>query len=63
MTVEVSNNLPLTAIVPLKDISLQKNLSANLPSQNPRDFIILDNPIELESETFRGKGTFIDIYI
>jgi hypothetical protein len=51
------------AIVPLKDISLQKNLSANLPSQNPRDFVILDNPIELESDTFWEKGTFIDIYI
>ena len=63
MTVEVSNNLPLMAIVPLKDISLQKNLSTNLPSQNPRDFVILDNPIKLESDTFRQKGTFIDIYI
>ena len=63
MTVEVSNNLPLMPIVPLKDISLHKNLSANLQSQNPRDFVILDNPIELESDTFREKGTFIDIYI
>jgi len=63
MTVEVSNNLPLTAIVPLKDISLQKNLSANLPSHNPRDFVSLDNPIELEPDTFREKGRFIDIYI
>ena len=63
MTIEVSNNLPLTAIVPLRNISLQKNSSANLPSQNPRDFVILDNPIELESDTFREKGRFIDIYI
>lgn len=63
MTIEVVNNWPLPVIVPPKDTALQKNPIADLPSQNSRDFVVSDNPVELESDTFWEKGTFVDIYI
>jgi len=63
MTAEVVNNWPLPVIVQPKDTALQKSPIADLPSQNSPDFVVLDNPVELESDTFWEKGTFIDVYI
>ena len=62
MSIEVGNNWPLMVIVPPKDNALQKSSIANLPLQNPQDFVVLDNPVELESDTFWEKGTFVNIY-
>lgn len=63
MTIEVGNIWPLPVIVPTKDTALQKSTIADSPSQNTRDFVILDTPEELESGMFCEKGSFIDIYI
>jgi len=63
MTIEIGNNWPLTVIVPPKDTALQKSSIADLPSQNPRDSVVLDNPVALESDGSWEKGTFIDLYI
>jgi hypothetical protein len=51
------------AITPSKENILQKESTVNLPSRNPKDSILLENGIELESNTFWEKGTFIDFYI
>ena len=63
MSIEVVNNWPLSVIVPPKDTAIQKNSIADLPSQNSQDFAASDNPVELESDSFWEKGTFVDIYI
>jgi len=63
MAIEIGNNLPLMAISPPKESGLQKESAANLRSRNPRDSVILDNRIELETNAFWEKGTFIDFYI
>jgi len=63
MTIEVVNNWPLPVIVPPKDTALQKSPIADLPSQDSPDFVVLDNPVVLESDMFWEKGSFIDIYI
>lgn len=62
MATEVGNIWPLTVIVPPKDTALQKSLIIDLPSQNPRDSVVHDNPVVLESEGSWKKGTFVDIY-
>jgi len=63
MAMEVGNIWPLPVIVAPGDAALQKNSNADLPSQNPRDSVVLDNPVVLESDGTWEKGTFIDIYI
>lgn len=63
MAIKIDNNWPVMAITPPKENVLQKESTANLPSRNAKDSIILENPIELESNTFWEKGTFIDFYI
>jgi hypothetical protein len=63
MASEVGSIWPLTVIVPPKDTALQKSLSVDLPSQNPGDSVVLDNPVVLESEGSWEKGTFVDLYI
>ncbi len=63
MTVKVVNNWPLTVIVPPRDTALQKSSITDLPLQNPHDFVVLDNPVELESDMSWEKGSFIDIYV
>jgi len=63
MNIEVVNNWPLPVIVQPRDTVLQKNPIADPPSRNSRDFVVPDNPVELESDTFWEKGTFVDIYI
>jgi hypothetical protein len=63
MTMEVGNIWPLQVIVPPKDSALQKSSIADLPSQNQRDGVILDNPVVLESNGSWEKGTYIDIYV
>ena len=62
MTAEVGNNWPLMVIVTPKESVHQKSSNVNLPSQNPQNFVVMDNPVELESDTFWEKGTFVDIY-
>jgi hypothetical protein len=63
MTIEVGNIWPLTVIVSPKDTALQKSSISDLPSQNTRDSVVLDNPVVLESSGSWEKGTFIDVYI
>ena len=63
MTIEISNNWPVMAILPPKGIAPHKESTANLPSRNPEDSVILVNRKEPESNSFWEKGTFIDIYI
>jgi hypothetical protein len=63
MTIEVGSIWPLTVIVPPKDTALQKSSITDLPSQNSRDSVVLDNPVLLESSGSWEKGTFIDIYV
>ena len=63
MATEVGSIWPLTVIVPPKDTALEKKLIADLPSQNPRDSVVLDNPVVIESDESWEKGTFVDIYI
>ena len=63
MAVDVFNNCSLPVIVSPEDTALQKSSAADLPSQNRRDFVVLDNPVVIESDRFSEKGRFIDIYI
>ena len=63
MSIEIGTNWPLMAIPPSKQNALQKESYTNVPSNNPSDSVILNKVIELESNTFWEKGTFIDLYI
>ena len=63
MNIEVANNWPL-ALVPLpRERALQNEFTAPVSSQNHPNSAILNNVSEIESNTFRAKGSFIDIYI
>ena len=62
MEIKANSNWPLMVAIPPKKSSIQKIPTANLPSKNPRDPVIQDDTIELESNTYWEKGTFIDLY-
>ncbi len=63
MTVGIGNVWPLTVIVPSKDVALQKSPTNDLPVQKTPDFVAPDNTGGHESDRFREKGVFIDLYI
>ena len=63
MNIEIANKWPLMMVPVPQETALQKELAADLPSQNPQDPIILNNRVGPESDTFWEKGAFIDIYI
>ena len=63
MKIEIGNNWPLMVMAVPKEKALQKESTAHLATQDPRDSVILDHRIERESNTFYEKGTFIDFYI
>jgi hypothetical protein len=63
MTVDIINNWPLMVIPPVADKALQKEASLYFLSQHRQKPIITDTKTERNSDTFREKGAFIDIYI
>jgi len=63
MNIEVVKNWPL-ALVPLpREKALQNEFSAPISPQNHPNPAFLNNVSEIESNEFRAKGSFIDIYI
>ena len=63
MEIKANSNWPLMVTIPPKKSSIQKIPAANLPLQNPRDPVMQDDTMELETNIRWEKGTFIDLYI
>jgi hypothetical protein len=63
MSAEIRDYLPLIVIAPSQESSLQKKVSAHLPSRGLQDSVPPGNRIEPEFNAHWERGTLIDIYV
>ncbi len=63
MTTEIGNIYPLIVVSQSGEKALQNVSTPCLPSQNSQEHVVLNNRLELESDTLWEKGMFVDVYI